>query len=334
MDLMNDQQGFEQLSEMAWGFQPSRIFLTAVELDVFGCIGHGAVEASAVASNLGTDLRATEILLNALAGLGLLSKSQGKFANTDLTLKYLVTRGPDYALTGLKHTANLWRAWSNLTDIVRTGEVVRTAMSDDEAKESTQSFIMLMHERAKYRAPKVAKSLDLSSVTSVLDIGGGPGTHSMEFAKQNPALCAVVFDLPEVVGIADGLIKQAGLQDRVTIRPGDYYVDDFGQGYDLAFLSAIIHSNSPEGNMQILKKAYNALLPGGRVAIVDFIMDDEKTKPEFGAVFAVNMLVATDAGNCYSQKEIEGWFTQTGFLNSSVKYEIDEDISLMTAIKP
>jgi SAM-dependent methyltransferase len=331
---MNDETGFEQLSEMAWGFQPSRIFLTAVELDIFTHVGHGSPSASEVAASLGSSVRGTEILLNALAGLGLLSKSQGRFSNTPMTSRFLTAGGPDYALTGFGHSANLWRAWSNLTEVVRTGRVDRPAMSEEDAKDSTESFIMLMHERARYRAPKVADAIDLSSATSVLDIGGGPGTHSMEFAQRKPDLCAVVFDLPEVVGIADRLIREAGLQNRVTVRPGDYYTDDFGQGYDLAFLSAIIHSNSPEGNRHILKKAYGSLVPGGRVAIVDFIMDDEKIKPEFGAVFAVNMLVATDAGNCYNQKEIAEWFAETGFVNPSVKYEIDEDISLMTAVKP
>ena len=331
---MNEELEFERLSELVWGFQPSRIFLTAVELDVFTHVGHGSRSASEVAGSLGASLRGTEILLNSLAGLGLLSKSQGRFSNTPLTLRFLVAGAPDYALTGFKHSANLWRAWSNLTEVVKTGRVDRPPMSDEDAKDSTESFIMLMHERARYRAPKVADAIDLSYTMSVLDIGGGPGTHSMEFAIRKPELCAVVFDLTEVVGIAGRLIREAGLQERVTVKPGDYYTDDFGRGYDLAFLSAIVHSNSAEGNVHILKKAHEALQPGGRVAIVDFIMDDEKIKPEFGAVFAVNMLVATDAGNCYNEKEIEEWFAEAGFVNPSVKYEIDEDISLIMAMKP
>lgn len=330
---MSDEMTYERLSDLALGFQSSRIFLTGVELDIFSHIGDGRGTAAEVAASAGTDLRGTEILLNALTGIGLLTKSDSRYANTPATLRYLVATSPDFAGIGLRHTANLWRTWSNLNEVVRTGALQHPEAKEADAKEWTQSFIMLMHQRAKFRAPKVAEALDLDSTRAVIDIGGGPGTHAIEFAKRNPDLCAVVFDLPEVVQIADRIIYEAGLQDRVTTKSGDYYIDDFGSGYDLAFLSAIVHSNSPDGNKRIFKRAYDALNPGGRIAVVDFIMNDDKTEPRYGAIFAVNMLVNTEGGNCYSKQELRDWFTETGFVNTSIRREIDEAISLMTAVK-
>ncbi|MDO8588722.1 MAG: methyltransferase [Armatimonadota bacterium] len=331
---MEEESAYERLSDFALGFQSSRIFLTAVELDIFTHVEPGARTAAEVSSSAGTSLRGTEILLNALAGLGLLEKSAARYSNTPLTSRFLVAGIPDYAGVGFRHTANLWRLWSSLNDVVKTGKPQRPPLSEEEAKDSTESFIMLMHERARFRAPKVAEALELTSTNAVLDIGGGPGTHSIAFAEENPHLCAVIFDLPEVVPIARRIVLEAGMQDRITVKPGDYYVDDFGEGYDLAFLSAIIHSNSPDGNKHIFRKAFDALVAGGRIAVVDFIMNTDKTTPEYGAIFAVNMLVATDEGNCYSEREIREWFAETGFINPSIKHEIDEDICMMIAIKP
>jgi len=331
---MADDVQYERLQELASGFQSSRIFLTAVELDIFTHVGSGSRAPAEVAAGAGTDLRATEILLTALAGLGLLVKSRGAYSNTPLTSKFLIAGSPDYIGTGFRHHANLWHLWSSLNDVMKTGKPRRPSASDEQAKESTESFIMLMHERARFRAPKVAEALDLGATKAVLDIGGGPGTHSIEFARKNPDLCAVVFDLPEVVTIAGRIIREAGMEGRVTTRVGDYYVDDFGSGYDLAFLSAIVHSNSPDGNKQIFRKAYDALEPGGRIAVVDFVTNEDKTSPRFAAIFAVNMLVATEGGDCYSEQELREWFADAGFVNPSIRREIDEDISLMTAVKP
>lgn len=331
---MNEEQGFETLSELASGFQKSRIFLSALELDIFTRIGDQGRTAAEIAAKLRTNLRATEILLNALAGIGLLSKSGQMFLNTPLTLRFLVAGQPDYVGVGLRHSANMWARWHHLTGVVKTGRIPARPARGPEAQASLESFIMLMHERAKYRAPKVADALDLSGVRSVLDVGGGPGTHSIEFAKRNPDLKAVIFDLPDVILIARRIIHENGMEDRVTLQPGDYYVDDFVSGCDLVFLSAIIHSNGPEGNKKIFRKAFDALNPGGKIALVDFIMDDERVRPEFGAVFAVNMLVGTEEGNSYSAKEIGDWLAQAGFADISLQREIDEDISLMTAVRP
>jgi hypothetical protein len=98
-------------------------------------------------------------------------------------------------------------------------------------------------------------------------------------------------------------------------------------------MSVIIHSNSPEENTQIFRKAYESLNPGGRIAIVDFVLNENKTEPLFGAIFAVNMLVGTSSGNSYSAGEISSWLQSVGFIDVSSPVEVDEDISLMTAVK-
>lgn len=330
---MPNEMTIDRIQELAYGFWPSRIFLTAVELDLFTVLAEGNLDSTQVASALELDIRAVDILLHALAALGLLNVNDERFSNTQTTARFLVAGKPEYMGTALKHSANLWHRWSTLTQVMRTGAPVEVAVSGT-TEDWTESFIMAMHKRALSRAPKVADALDLAGAKNLLDLGGGPGTHSIVFTERNPGLNAVIFDLPGVIPLAEEIVAEAGLSDRVSTKAGDYLVDDFGSGYDVVFLSAIIHSNSPQENIHIFKKAYDSLNPGGRIAVVDFILNDDKTEPVFGALFAVNMLVGTSSGNSYSRKEIQSWLEETGYADVSNPIEVDEDIALMTARKP
>jgi predicted O-methyltransferase YrrM len=149
-------------------------------------------------------------------------------------------------------------------------------------------------------------------VSRVLDVGGGSGAYAMEFARAKPGLRAVVFDLPNVLRLTAGYLKRAGLADRVALVAGDYDRDDLGSGFDLAFLSAIIHSNSPDGNRALIQRGVAALNPTGHLVIQDFIVDEARTGPPFGVLFALNMLVGTAAGDTYTESEAMQWMAEAG----------------------
>ena len=110
-----------------------------------------------------------------------------------------------------------------------------------------RAFIAAMHWQACQHAPRVVASLDLSGVSRVLDVGGGFGAYAMEFVRAKPGISATVFELPTVLPLTAEYVRQAGLEERVAVVAGDYDKNDLGRGFDLVFLSAIIHSNSPQG---------------------------------------------------------------------------------------
>jgi cyclopropane fatty-acyl-phospholipid synthase-like methyltransferase len=116
-----------------------------------------------------------------------------------------------------------------------------------------------------------------------------------------------------VAPIAQRHIDAAGAADRVTIRIGDLRADALGEGYDLVFVSAICHMLGPDENRDLLRRCHAALTPGGRLAIQDFILEPDKTAPKWGALFALNMLVGTDAGSSYSEPEYAEWMAAAGF---------------------
>jgi predicted O-methyltransferase YrrM len=147
----------------------------------------------------------------------------------------------------------------------------------------------------------------------MLDLGGGSGAYSVAFARANPDLRAEILDLAAVVPIARGHIERAGLAESVTARAGDLGAASYGEGFDLVFISAICHMLGPEENRAMLRKSFQALAPGGRVVIQDFILEREKTAPRNAALFALNMLVGTEQGSSYSADEYADWLRETGF---------------------
>ena len=304
----------DDLMDTFRAYQPSRVALTAVELDVFTAIANDKMATSAsVAQSLHCDARATETLLNALVGLGLLKKADGVFANLPVAERHLVAGRPDDATMALRHNLSLWQTWSSLTEVVRTGAPLGHRAMDDRGDEWTAPFIAAMHRNAAVRAPQVVQAVGAECSGRLIDIGGGSGAYAIAFARANPKLEAEVFDLGTVTQIAERYITEAGLAGRVRTRVGDLRKDAFGSGYDLALLSAICHMLSPAENQDLLRRIRGCLTPGGRIVIQDHLMAPDKTAPRSGTLFAINMLVGTPGGSTYSEAEYGEWLGSAGF---------------------
>jgi hypothetical protein len=96
--------------------------------------------------------------------------------------------------------------------------------------------------------------------------------------------------------------------------PGDYTRDELPKGFDLVFLSNIIHGETPKTNLALMRKVFDSLNPNGRIVIKDHIMDSSLTRPKAGAVFSLQMLLTTN-GRDYSFDEVSDWLAQVGFIN-------------------
>ena len=302
----------DDLQERIRSYQESRVILTALELDVFTAIGDGKTAAGAAAW-MQADRRATEMLLNALAAIGLLIKEGGVFHNNAAAARYFSSGSPDNARPALLHTAHLWARWSTLTDCVMAGTSVAPSDQAAHGEEWTQAFIAAMHRNAAERAPHVIRVVDPSKVSRMLDVGGGSGAYSIAFAWANQSLQSDILDLASVAPIAQHHIDEAGVSDRVSVRLGDLRSDDFGAGYDLVLISAICHMLDPEENRSLLRRSMAALAVGGRIVIQDFILSPDKTAPKWGALFALNMLVGTRGGSAYNEAEYTDWLKEAGF---------------------
>ncbi len=310
------------IAELTLSFQKSRIFLTAYELGIFTAVGNNSKTSEKIAAAINASPRYIDRLMNALCAIGLLKKTGNMFSNTQFSSRHLVKNNPGF-MKGIAHSVNMWDTWSALTDTIRRGGPASKKFINDRGEEWLRPFIAAMHERASQSASAIVRLLELSGVSKVLDVGGGSGAYAMAFAKARKGITATIFDCPNVIPIAKDYVKEEGLLDKVEFIAGDYNKDDFGKGYDLVFLSAIIHINSPEQNRVLIGSSARALRGNGRIVIQDFIMDEDRTRPQWGAFFALNMLVATESGDTYTESEVRAWLKEadfTGIVRKDTKF--------------
>jgi ubiquinone/menaquinone biosynthesis C-methylase UbiE/DNA-binding CsgD family transcriptional regulator len=321
---MEKTRSLANLMQSARAFQESRVLLTALELDVFTTVGEGATAAT-VSQRLGTDPRATEMLLNALVAVGALGKGDAVFRCTGES-KAL---GP--ARPGLLHMVHLWDTWSSLTECVKSGSAVRSRGPASFPEARTRAFIAAMHARARDSAQETVRLSGIREAKHMLDVGGGSGAFSIAFAKACPDLRAEILDLGAVVPLAEEYIRAAGLQDRVRVRPGDMRTAEFGEGFDLVLLSAVCHMFSEDENRSLIQRCARALLPGGHLVIREFILQEDRTAPLHAALFALNMLVGTERGNTYTEGQYRAWMQEAG-LGTIARPDPEGDV--LVASKP
>ena len=303
--LMND---VKELRKLTTGFWASRVVLTANNFRIFEHL-KSSRSARALSRGIRTDLRATEILLDALTALGLLNKRAGTYRNARLANLFLVKDRPSFQGDMLDHADTLWKNWSALDESLRTGRPARKARNH-------KAFIKAMHNNAALRANDVIRSMDLRGVRYALDLGGGPGTYSRELAKKGIEVTLV--DLPETIRSAREIARKERIKT-IRFRAGDLLTDPIGKGYDLVFISHVLHIFSEKENRAILRKSGDALNPGGRIVIQEFSLDKNRVAPVQGALFSVNMLINTESGRSYAAQEMKQWLRKTGFTGMKEK---------------
>jgi len=194
---------------------------------------------------------------------------------------------------------------------------------------------MGMFNLARQLAPGIAQSIDLSGRRLLLDLGGGPGTYAIHFCRANPDLSAVVFDLPTTRAFAEGTIARFDLSQRISFIAGDYHADPVPSGFDAAWLSHVLHADGPAACAALLHKAVAALDPGGILMVQEFILDDAKDGPQFPALFSLNMLLGTEAGQSYSQSELAGMMSKAGLSDiERLAIDLPNGAGVLTGRKP
>lgn len=320
-------------TEEARGFMKSRVVLTGAELDFFTRIDRQPCSAAEIAGESGLDLRAATRVLDCLVTYGFLRKENGVYHLTADGAPFSSLH-PETVRPMLLHMNGLWDRWSRLTDILRQGPEAFRGTGLEMDKRDTKAFIGAMHVVGRSLSKEVAASLDLSGFKRLLDVGGGSGTYVIAFLSGNPGMRAVIFDLEEVVSMARERLEEEGFIDRVDLVAGDFYRDELPRGCDVALLSAIIHQNSPDQNRVLFEKIFRALDPGGILLVRDHIMDESRTSPPAGAVFAVNMLANTRGGDTYTFREVQEGLTAAGFTSVRLVRTGERMDSVVEGTKP
>ena len=292
------------LLQLSGGYWSACALHAGVKLDLFTPLAERPRTTPELAGLLKNDGRGLAMLVTALAAMGLLEKIGDSFTTTPFAAEHLSRTSPKYLGHIILHHHHLMAGWSRLDEAVASGGPVleRVSHADDEA--ARESFLMGMFNLAMQIAPGIVAGIDLQGRRRLLDLGGGPGTYAVHFCQHNSRLEAVVYDLPSTRRFAEQTIARFGLSARIAFAEGDFIGGEIPGRYDVAWLSHILHAESPEGCATIIRKALAALEPGGMILVQEFILDDSMDGPLFPALFSLNMLVGTTSGQAYSQGEL------------------------------
>jgi precorrin-6B methylase 2 len=322
------------LLELARGYQGAAVLAAAVDLDLFSALASEALTAPVLARRLSCDLRGLTILLDALTALQLLVKEGERYSLSPGAGACLTASGPHSILAMAQHQANCLRRWVQLARVVKTGQPAERSPSVRGEKSDQEAFIGAMHNVSAPVADQLIASIQPLQFRTLLDIGGASGTWTRAFLRACPAAKAILFELPEVIPMARRLLAEEAKAARVKFVAGDFMTDPLPPGADLAWVSAIVHQNSRKQNRQLFGKAFQALMPAGRIVIRDILMHPTHTHPVAGALFAVNMLVATEGGGTYTFEELREDLEAAGFAGAAVARQDEGMNSVLVAQKP
>ena len=326
-----------EIRQMASGFRQAQILLTCIHLGVFEALADRRATSAEIATAVGADPRGVDLLLNAAAALGLLEKREGRFANAALADACLTPGGPGTMVSSLHLYRAFYRRWGRLAEAVRTGERPGEDRRDEQADDWVRDFVYGLYDIARPVAPFVAQALALPGdrPLRVIDVGGCHGAYSLALARRHPLLTATVFELPAVVPFARQIIDQAGLSDRVTVQAGDFQQDRLGHGYDVALVFGVLNGEPPRGRPALIRKVYRCLHPGGRIVLRDFVLDPDRAGPPEAAIFALQMLLATEAGGLDTRDDWARWLPRAGFQQPhTLALPVPADTTLIVARKP
>lgn len=322
------------LLQLSGGYWSACALHAGVKLDIFSGLDGAGLTAQEVAHLRKSNPRATGMLLDALAAMGLLEKKEGTYTVTPFAARHLSKSSPGYLGHIIMHHHHLMSGWAKLDEAVTAGGPIRESVSHGDDETVRESFLMGMFNLASQLAPRVAQSINLSGCRRFLDLGGGPGTYAIHFCLANPELSAVVYDLPTTRTFAERTIARFDLSDRIAFAAGDFHTDPVPTGFDAVWLSHILHADGPELCNSLLRTAVAALNTGGNLMVQEFILDDAKDAPLFPALFSLNMLIGTEAGQAYSERELAIMMTESGLSDvQRVVLDLPNGAGIMTGRK-
>ena len=309
----------ERIQQYSWGYAPPLLMEAGVRCRVFDVLDSGPKTLAQMAAATGASPRGLRALLNALVGLELLNKSGDAYALTPESAAFLVSGKPGFLGGMTRHLSNhLIPHWLHLTEAVQTGKPPVSVNQEGTGGEFFREFVEDLFANNYAAAKALADHLlakEPAGPYRVLDLAAGSGVWSIALAEKSPRVRVTVVDWPAVIPVCQKVTARRGVGDRYEYRPGDLLQADFGAGYQAATLGHILHSEGEKRSRELLKKVFAALAPGGVIAIAEMVPNEDRTGPAMPLIFAVNMLVHTDAGDTFTFGEMSAWLREAGFTN-------------------
>ena len=314
-----------RIMEVGMAFWPAKVLLSAVELRLFTTLGDKAMTGRDLQRALDLHPRANPDFFDALVALRFLERDgdgpDGRYRNTAETALFLDLNSPRF-MGGFLEMANarLYPFWGDLTEALRTGkaqnEIKHTgaSMFDEVYRkpERLEQFMDAMSGISAGNFQAFAEKFDFSRYRTLCDIGGATGQLSMIVARRHPHMKCTSADLPAVTRIAQQKIAAAGLAERVSATPLDFFASPFPRA-DVITMGMILHDWNLEKKMHLIRSAYDALPPGGALVAIEALIDDARRENVQGLLMSLNMLIEFGDAFDYTGADFREWCGKVGF---------------------
>jgi 2-polyprenyl-3-methyl-5-hydroxy-6-metoxy-1,4-benzoquinol methylase len=295
-------------------FEPAaaRILVAGVRLGIFERLSGRTATIEELVAELGTEVRATELLVDALAGLEYLTASGDRYTLSRRARKWLDPASDTYVGTYIDNTGDYGDWWARLEDVVRTGQGVEIHEFPPDHPHWAR-YIRGQFELARLSADEVASKLRVpDQPKSLLDIAGGHGWYAAALCRKHPELHARVLDLEASARVGREIIAEHGLSDRVEHESGDLFSSDLGGPHDVVLTFNIVHHLEPGEAVQLARRVHSSLAPGGTWAVLDYFRPDGGRGSGAHALLGLFFFLTSSAAT-YRESDIRGWMTGAGF---------------------
>jgi len=314
-------------------FQLTEALKGAIELDVFTHIAAGAVTPSAIAERANASERGVRILCDYLTVRGFLGKDGSRYSCSPTAAAFLDKRLPSYigSIANFLAHDRIVKSYRNIAAAARKGGTVTTSTvspNDPVWVEFARSMAPFLGMVAGVMAPIVATP---GRPQKVLDVAAGHGLFGLSVAKANPSATVYGTDWVDVLKVAVENATALGVADRYHTIPGSAFDVEFGTGYDLVLVPNFLHHFDKATNTSLLKKLRRAMTPGGTIAVVEFMPNEDRVSPPIAAAFSMQMLGATESGEAYPFSDLDAMLAGGGFSNRRAQALPPTPQSLVTA---
>ncbi len=334
---VSDLSAYQKITEMTRAYQEAAVLMAACQHDLFTVILRtGSMTAADLARTLRLDLRAVTVLLDALCSMNFLRKNMDRYEVREEFADLLNSESLNTFVPMIRHKAACYRKWGMLDKTVKTGHPAKVPVSVRGKDGDHESFILGMNSIARQMIPKLVGNLektDFFSFKNMLDLGGATGTYLEAFLEKNPNARGTVFDLPATIEQARKRLTGTRFEKKITLCSGDFYQDEFPAGFDLVWISAIIHQQDSETTRLMFEKSFRALKKKGRIAVRDVFYNEDRTAPIEAGLFSINMLCATEKGKVYTAREVYELLLSAGFKNPRTVIKANNMSSVIIAEK-
>ena len=324
-----------RLQNIAYGHKTASVLFAAVELDLFSKISQASGTIEEIADALDITVLNSHRLVAACTGVGLLIKNGLNYSNAQDVDKFLVKGKRNYAgpwLLSQKQDLDRWRELGDLLKSKRPPSVL--GGYENYTYEQAKALHEATYSVGLGAGMRFARDVDMTNRSSILDIGGGSGAYCIAALQRYPHLTATVFDLEPTCRVAEEFIKQWDLSDRIAIHPGDFTEDPFPPGADIMIQASNLPQYSDENITQVFRKGYQAMEPGGEYHLVGETLNDENGGPLGPSLWGIAEILAGSEGRSHSEKEVQMYLENAGFVNVTINEFIPGSLSRITGIKP